>query len=350
MMVEFCTGRANISLGLQHSSANSLSHGTKKRKLVVLDTWVRNRRAFVSQMVGSQCSLPRHSVLNRAISTERREILSQHRTEALELIANMCERFSLQPLTAGLALRYFDLCFGSRCYQPPSMYPLIALACILVAAKMWDHYIPPLGQLLRQADLPHKFTLDDIRMCEIDLLQQLNWQTLLISPHSLLEVFKSVFSLAKEPNFSAKRAAFIIDMSCYVCDALAYSEPIIAAAAALCSWPCDERAQAMVKYLPLLAEWCQAPTSEILCCKEVLLLHYLKEFCPTPSRELGDQGSEMYALQKDRSESPDSILALNIADTQCTPIRADNSSPLPNFASTKRAAAPNVCTATSVRP
>ena len=96
----------------------------------------------------------------------------------------------------------------------------------------------------KQADLPHEFTLDDLRMSEIDLLQQLDWRVLLISPHSFLEVFKSVLSLEKEPKFNAERAAFIIDMSCYVCDALAYPESIIAAAAALCSWPCDERAQA----------------------------------------------------------------------------------------------------------
>jgi hypothetical protein len=318
------------------------SHGTK-RKAVVLDTWVRNRRAFVRLMVGTQRSLARHFLLDRSISRARREVLARHRTEAVELIAAICERFGLQPLTAGLALRYFDLCFGSRGFLPPSVYPLIALACVLVAAKMWDQYIPTLVQLLVQADLPNEFTLNDIRMSELDLLQQLNWRVLLVSPHSFLEVFNSVLGLESDPNFDAKRATFIIDMSCYVCDALAYSEPIIAAAAALCSWPCDERAQAMVKFLGPLADWCHALPSEILCCKEILLLHYLKEFCRTPADQFAEPDIDSRALQKDRPESPDSILAMNIAASAQNSVEA--SPDLPAFGTSKCAAVPGVCSA-----
>ena len=130
----------------------AVSHG-KKRKAEVLDTWVHNRRAFVGQMVGMQRSLSRHFLLNRSIPRKRRETLARHRTETVELIVTMCERFTLQPLTAGLALRYFDMCFGSRAFLPPSIYPLQALACFLVAAKMWDQYVPSLEQLLVQVVL-----------------------------------------------------------------------------------------------------------------------------------------------------------------------------------------------------
>jgi len=316
----------------------SIDSSGSKRKLAPIDTWMHNRHALVRQMVSTQRNLSGHFLLNLSIPANRREAIICHRIDAVELIASTCERFALQPLTAGLAVRYFDLFIEKRAFLPTNIYPLVGLSCVLVAAKMWDQSTPSLDQLI-QADLALEVTLDDLRMSEIDLLQHLNWRLLLASPHSFLDVFITVFCLYDEPGFDVKKASFVIDMSCYVCESLSYPEPVIAAAAMLCSWPCSVRAQAMLKYLAPLADWCSASPSDILGCKEVLLLHYIKEFCRNNDDSVGEGPHKV-----DRAESPDSVMALWISDG--TAATADTTE-LPAF-DTPKVPAIECCPAPSV--
>lgn len=115
--------------------------------------------------------------------------------------------------TVGLAMCYFDR-FLSAVPVDKAEVQLVAVACVLVAAKFGERRMPALADL--EFVCQGKYNADDIRRAECDVIKKLNWQLHAVTPHMFCAHF--LRAAVHQPARAAivfRHAEFFVDLSFY---------------------------------------------------------------------------------------------------------------------------------------
>jgi len=228
---------------------------------------------------------------------------------AIDAMVNLCETFRLGLITAGIAVQYFDLYLAERLF-PTHTWQLIATACTLISAKMWENNVQLKLDHLCQVS-GNAFTIRNLQECELNILSCLDWGINLASPFAFFEILVALRQLKHDSNFDSRMSMCVIDVSLYSSKAIKYSKAVIAAAAVLCGWTEDAMLQAQLNHLSVLSDLCEAPPSLLLECKHVLLRSCEEEFLGDEPTSSEVNETLMYGDQRcqERSESPESVIA-----------------------------------------
>lgn len=112
------------------------------------------------------------------------------RTDAVGWIWKVHSYYNFNPLTACLAVNYLDRFLSL--YQIPEgkawMTHLLSVACISLAAKMEESYVPP-SLDLQVEDVRYVFEAKTIQRMELLVLSTLKWRMQAVTPFSYIDFF-----------------------------------------------------------------------------------------------------------------------------------------------------------------
>ncbi|KAK3282528.1 hypothetical protein CYMTET_9735 [Cymbomonas tetramitiformis] len=113
------------------------------------------------------------------------------RPQLVKWIIDVCESFSLRLTTASIATVYLDRVLMKQ-QIPETSTELVALACVLLAAKFEEEEInvPSITKLSKRSN--HKFNKDFICRMEGAVLSELNWRMCVTTSAHFLETFLEV--------------------------------------------------------------------------------------------------------------------------------------------------------------
>ena len=128
----------------------------------------------------------------------------------------MCEDFSLQTQTAGLAVSYFDR-YVSKVGEKglcKKRVQLLAIVTVLIAAKFSEIKMPGLDDLCEVAQ--NKYSKPELKSMELETLRVLQWELHAVTPHDALQQLAIVTNVSSETcKPFLDHAEFFIDMSYY---------------------------------------------------------------------------------------------------------------------------------------
>ena len=127
----------------------------------------------------------------------------------------MCEDFSLQTQTAGVAVSYFDRyvsMVGEKGLCKKSVQ-LLAITCVLIASKFSEIKMPGLDDLCEVAH--NKYSKAELKAMELETLRVLKWELHAVTPHDALQQLSIATNLAEAGKPFLDHAEFFIDMSYY---------------------------------------------------------------------------------------------------------------------------------------
>lgn len=163
------------------------------------------------------------------------------RLDAVNWILKVHAFYQFSPVTAFLSVNYFDR-FLSCCSFPGLNgwpFQLLSVACLSLAAKMEEPYVPFLVDL-QLFEPKFFFEPKTIQRMEIWVMSNLNWRLRSVTPFHYLHYF-----ISKLPSSSSSSshsitallstASDLIISTTRVIDFLGFAPSIIAAAAVLCS-------------------------------------------------------------------------------------------------------------------
>jgi len=194
------------------------------------------------------------------------------REKVVDFIAEVCEEFTLQPQTTGLAVHYFDRCMSAPADKDCPI-ELVGLVCILIASKFVETKVPAVSELCLISQ--NEYERQEVKDAEIMLLHRLEWELHAATPHSFLEQLAVAFDV-NEP--SRKRAEFFVDMSYYEYAILEFAPMTVAASSLLLSWKqlglCEREEECRAD----LATLCDVDQNKLIRCKETLHDHFNATF------------------------------------------------------------------------
>ncbi|PWA34851.1 cyclin-like protein [Artemisia annua] len=167
--------------------------------------------------------------------------LSVHRQDSINWILNAHAHFQFQPVTAVLAVNYFDR-FLSAADGAASLewnngwkYQLLSVACLSLAAKMEEHDLPLLMDL--QVSEPRfVFGSKTILKMELLVLSVLDWRIRPVTPFDFIDYFVLMAPskyVTDEVYFRWKCSDLVVKTIKGV-DFLGFRPSVIAAAAVIC--------------------------------------------------------------------------------------------------------------------
>eukprot|EP00964_Phaeocystis_antarctica_P153036 scaffold121113_cov48-Phaeocystis_antarctica.AAC.1 len=118
--------------------------------------------------------------------------------------------------TAGLAVTYFDRYLSkTQGRLVKQRVQLMALTCTLLASKFSETKMPSLDDLCKVAH--DKYSMAQIKDCELDVIRVLQWELNAVTPHAALEQLAIVINHTDDQTKTyLEHAEFFIDMSYYV--------------------------------------------------------------------------------------------------------------------------------------
>ncbi|CAH9093179.1 unnamed protein product [Cuscuta europaea] len=159
------------------------------------------------------------------------------RDGAVQWILKVQRYYGFQPLTAYLAVNYFDRFLNVRRLPMTNGWPLqlLSIACLSLAAKMEESLVPSLLHL--QVEGPkYIFEPKTIRRMEVHVLSVLDWRLRSITPFSFLGFFASKLDpTGTYSGFFISKATDIILSNIREASFLEYRPSCIAAATILSS-------------------------------------------------------------------------------------------------------------------
>lgn len=121
--------------------------------------------------------------------------------------------FGIRNDTIGLAMSYFDR-FLSAVPLDKADVQLAAVACVLVAAKFGERRMPALADLVFVCQ--GKYSADDIRRAESDVIKSLGWQLHAVTPHMFCAHFlRAAVGSPERASSVFRHAEFFVDLSFY---------------------------------------------------------------------------------------------------------------------------------------
>ena len=132
------------------------------------------------------------------------------------LHSQVCEDFGLMTQTAGLAVTYFDRYLSKmEVGLVKQRVQLMALTCILIAAKFSETKMPCLDDLCQVAH--GLFTKAQLKETELETLRVLQWELHTVTPHAALEQLAVITNHTDDQSKTfLEHAEFFIDMSYYM--------------------------------------------------------------------------------------------------------------------------------------
>mmetsp|Transcript_56137 Transcript_56137/g.92870 ORF Transcript_56137/g.92870 Transcript_56137/m.92870 type:complete len:286 (-) Transcript_56137:526-1383(-) len=203
----------------------------------------------------------------------------ENREKVVEFIAEVCEEFSLQTQTAGLAVYYFDK-YIANARNAGCGVELCALVCILIASKFVETKVPAVGELRNISD--QEYSREEVKDAEIQVLQALGWELHAATPHAFLELFVVVLEIS---DACRKRADFLIDMSYYEYAILEFPPMVVAAASLACSWEQLGASEPESRNAETLSKLCGVEKVFFERCKQNLLDHFHSAFTLHASKD-----------------------------------------------------------------
>ncbi|KAK4358209.1 hypothetical protein RND71_023819 [Anisodus tanguticus] len=159
------------------------------------------------------------------------------REESVGWILKVQRHYGFQPLTAYLAVNYFDRFLYSRSLPQTNGWPLqlLSVACLSLAAKMEEPLVPSLLDLQVEG-VKYIFEPKTIQRMEFLVLRILDWRLRSITPFSFLSYFANKLdSVGTFTAFLISRASQIILSNIQETSFHEYWPSCIAAATILCA-------------------------------------------------------------------------------------------------------------------
>ncbi|CAN6217985.1 unnamed protein product [Urochloa humidicola] len=123
------------------------------------------------------------------------------RMDAIDWIGKVHAYYNFRPLTACLAVNYLDRFLSL--YQLPEdkawMTQLLSVACLSLAAKMEETYVPP-SLDLQVGDARYVFEAKTIQRMELLVLSTLKWRMQAVTPFSYIDYFLHRLNGGVAPN------------------------------------------------------------------------------------------------------------------------------------------------------
>lgn len=198
-----------------------------------------------------------------------------HRDLVVDLIAEICDEFSLQTQTAHLSISYFDR-FMSRSRQESVDLRLVSIVCVVLACKFFETKVPALKDLT-DTFTEQKYTRAQLKIAELNVLTELDWKLHHATPHAFLEKMCELRDTLSQA--CQRRAAFLIDMSYWESALLEFSPCIIAGAAFLCAVEMiEEGARVLDDEVEALCRICAVERASMEGCKKCLYWQFRNSY------------------------------------------------------------------------
>ncbi|KAK9060328.1 hypothetical protein SSX86_021032 [Deinandra increscens subsp. villosa] len=205
-----------------------------------------------SSLSPSAAAVNQDSVIDSLISAEphhspppdylrrlhRRHVHVTRRQDSVNWILHAHAHFSFRPLTALLAVNYFDRFLSTAAVSFDGdngwEFQLLSVACFSLAAKMEEPEAPSLSDL--QVSEPRfVFEPKTVRRMELWVMEQLNWRLRSVTPFDFLHYF--IFNLPQSSSFNHQSFLWVcsdlIVKTLRVIDFLGFRPSVIAAAAVI---------------------------------------------------------------------------------------------------------------------
>ena len=140
--------------------------------------------------------------------------------------------------TAWTAVNYFDRYVSLVTDVVKRDVELLSLTCLLIASKYMECRSPSLEDLCLLAQ--HRLTKESFKQCELRVLNRLNWDLHIPSPHAYLEHLVNLVQLCTRqqrhaPAYVQRHAEFFVDLSSFEFNFLKLPLSTVASAALLCA-------------------------------------------------------------------------------------------------------------------
>ncbi|PIN18366.1 G1/S-specific cyclin D [Handroanthus impetiginosus] len=190
--------------------------------------------SFIARLLDSELHhMPQPDYLRVCLN---RSIHLTSRQDSINSILKVHAHFRFKPVTAFLSINYFDR-FLSVHTLPESGWPfqLLSVACLSLAAKMEELYVPLLLDL-QMLETTYIFEPKTIQRMELLVMATLKWRLRSVTPFDYLHYFISRISTASRPDSVStihSLASNIILNTTRVIDFLGFPPSVIAAAAVI---------------------------------------------------------------------------------------------------------------------
>ncbi|XP_068656738.1 cyclin-D2-1-like [Aristolochia californica] len=210
------------------------------------------------------------------------------RQDAINWMLKVHAHYRFRPATSYLAVNYLDRFLSSHSLPRGNGWPfqLLSVACLSLAAKMEETYVP---LLLDFQVLEPKFVFvpRTVQRMELIVMAGLKWRLRSVTPFAFLDFFISRFGFSHSVPFFRRVSDLILNTN-RVIDFLGFRPSAIAAAAVLCvggdttDLAAEERVSASIRG--------RLSKETVNRCQQ-LMEDYLIDTCPSAGPKAGDNES-----------------------------------------------------------
>ncbi|XP_055805562.1 cyclin-D3-3-like [Solanum dulcamara] len=163
------------------------------------------------------------------------EFLLGVRKESLEWMLTVIDYYDFNALTAVLAVNYFDRFISGVCFEKdnPWMSPVVAVACLSIAAKVEEIQVPLLLDL-QVAKSQYKFKAKTIKRIELLVLSTLKWKMNPVTPLSFIDHIIRRFGLMANLHIEFQMKCENLILGIITDSRLLHYPPSIIATATMC--------------------------------------------------------------------------------------------------------------------
>lgn len=220
-------------------------------------------------------TMPREDYLQRC---RDRSINLTARQDSINWILKVHAHYHFSPVTALLTVNYFDRFLSEHSlpdHKTGWPFQLLSVACLSLAAKMEETYVPLLLDL-QILDPKFVFEPKTVQRMELWVMSNLSWRLRAVTPFDYLHLFISKLpsssSRPDRPTRILSSSSDLILRTIRVIDFLGYPPSTVAAAAVLCA--AGESADSPVAFHERL-------TNEMVRSCHQLMEEYLVDTCPS---------------------------------------------------------------------
>eukprot|EP01083_Nonionella_stella_P144584 451641_1 len=260
-------------------------------------------------------------IIPEYLSTVQRDGVGREiRGKVIRWILECCDDFDMERNTAYTAVVNFDRFMAVK-NLTPSVVQLVAVASILVSAKLHEFQPPVITELWMATN--KAYLLSDFRAMEIYLLEKLNWRIRAVNPHRFLRILLHAFPLPEMKNVFEDAEA-LVDMAfgnyAFVTQFRASVASFASSILALEQYVCPRQAEMWVNWVQ---SFCQMDMSEVDHCKQWYRDYYTRFLNSKP--QIRSQATKTRI--KKRVESPSNVADLSVPmETSSSPGSPDSAS------------------------
>lgn len=160
------------------------------------------------QIINKAKSLNRMTGIDFLRITQKGKIIPGVREYLVGLIIEFCSLKSNSKGAEQLAIYYLDLALSQKAFPTGSFLELLALTCASLALKYEDSRQVSLNELAELTE--NKYSIKNIQMTEMCILQLLDWQLELVTPFTIIRnAIDGCFSSAESELLAAESCKYV---------------------------------------------------------------------------------------------------------------------------------------------